>query len=263
MGVCWSQDPGIGFNKPAVFSSVILSNKLDNTQINLTETNGFVAYNGHPYMYPVFRIPMDGKWSEVLLKANTNNFLDNHLYWYFTFGTNWPTYWNAPNADTNAYLYYVNAITNAAICPNEVIIIPSRTTRGNGNSSWMTPYNQSLIWVYRRATPNITENTWNPIVPIIWVSSQNMINGVINTNPINKVLAWVQSDNKRTLSEQMGTLALTYSDIAGFATNSQISNIASNLVGGTVLLANLPTNNPHVINQLWRQATNIYISTGP
>lgn len=152
--------------------------------------------------YPVFNIPLDG-WSEVELKASTNNFnpathgVTNMAYWYESLGrVAYPEWYAFAHADVGAQLFYCSPdaagfnerswilATNALSLTEQiggngnyqdtVVVVPSLTVKDGSTNSWMNPANENLVWVYRRRTAACGETNalgrtvWHPVTPGQW-----------------------------------------------------------------------------------------------
>ena len=152
--------------------------------------------------YPVFVLPMAG-WSEVELKASTNNFspatygVTNMAYWYESLGrVAYPDWYAFAHADVGAQLFYCNPdaagfnerswilATNALSLTEQiggngnyqdtVVVVPGLTVKDGSTNSWMNPANENLVWVYRRRTAAFGETNalgrtvWHPIAPNQW-----------------------------------------------------------------------------------------------
>jgi len=152
--------------------------------------------------YPVFNIPLDG-WSEVELKASTNNFnpathgVTNMAYWYESLGrVAYPEWYAFAHADVGAQLFYCSPdaagfnerswilATNALSLTEQiggngnyqdtVVVVPSLTVKDGSTNSWMNPANENLVWVYRRRTAAFGETNalgrtvWHPVAPCQW-----------------------------------------------------------------------------------------------
>ena len=160
-------------------------------------TNSFMALD--VMQYPVFLIPLSG-WSEVELKASTNNFDPNStnsaVFWYESLGNVFTTWTNYIHAGLDTQLYYCNpdntnynsrswilkgneiTLTESISTNNNyqdtVIAVPGRTVKDGSTNYWMYPNNDNLVWVYRRRTAsygetnNLGHTIWHPIVPNYW-----------------------------------------------------------------------------------------------
>jgi hypothetical protein len=152
--------------------------------------------------YPVFVVPLNG-WSEVELKASTNNFspgafgVTNCAYWFESLGrTALPEWYAFAHADAGAQLFYCDPdaagynsrswvqATNTLTLTEQiggngnyqdtVVVIPGLTVRDGSTNAWMYPENDNLVWVYRRRTAACGETNalgltvWHPIVPCQW-----------------------------------------------------------------------------------------------
>ena len=155
--------------------------------------------------YPVFNIPLDG-WSEVELKASTNNFNPglgggtNMVYWYESLGrTAYPDWYGCAHADASAQVFYCNPdaadynarswilATNTLTLTEQiggngnyqdtVVVVPGLTVRDGSTNTWMNPANGNLVWSYRRRTAAYGETNalghtvWHPVVPSQWRSA--------------------------------------------------------------------------------------------
>ena len=166
---------------------------------------GLIAYGFYTNIqYPVFNIPLDS-WSEVELKASTNNFnpaLTNELerlaYWYESLGSVALTSWYGfAHADINAQLFFCNpdntnynarswvlATNNLTLTEqigtngnyqSTVVVIPSLTVQDGTTNTWMRPDNDNVVWVYRRRTAAYGETNllgkaiWHPIEAVRWI----------------------------------------------------------------------------------------------
>lgn len=188
------------FNKGvSVYSNIEMKtgsgkiNFQDKTSLN---TNSFTPED--MMMYPVFIIPLDGEhgWSEVELKATTNNFTDalQPIYWLESLGNSYTAWTNYPKADLSAKIYYCypdSIEPRAWVLANKsqtltqqigangnyqvtVVVVPSFFVNDGSTNTWMYKNNDNLIWVYRRRNATDGEkNTagkpiWHPIVPVDW-----------------------------------------------------------------------------------------------
>jgi hypothetical protein len=144
--------------------------------------------------YPVFLLPvgaLEGSWTDFEIKASTNNFTSDPLYW-------WKSWTSQPlQNDSQAIALFTDPYagadprtlyrrtTDVSIATHlasedstvEVVIFqPSHNIEGGG--TWMTPANTNLVWEWIRAdsggyemTPDGSNYWFHPILPEQWMAA--------------------------------------------------------------------------------------------
>lgn len=173
--------------------NLVLEGNLDAAGYSITNVTSVVSTNGVPVVaggFPVFHLELGAGWTEVSLKASTDNFA-NLCYYHNTWeavgeaGDNSPKvyYLDSGSVEPKALNLATNEVAialqysggNSII--SHVVVSPSRDLTVDADT-WMNFGNSTVQWIYCRGTVADVEKDdngkviWRKTEPVGWKTEQ-------------------------------------------------------------------------------------------